>query len=52
MDFSSDVAGFVEDSLAEVCVSNGRVDDFANTRSSCLRWVKEEMSDRPETTLV
>lgn len=46
-------AVFVEESLAECCVSDGRVDDFAGTRSSCLRCVREEVtSDRPETDLV
>jgi len=49
MSLSSDGAGvnafFVKESLAELGVSNGRVDDFACTRSSCLR-VKEETSDR------
>jgi len=49
MGLSNGGAGFVEESF---CVSNVRVDDFGNRRSSCLRWVKEEMSDRPETTLV
>jgi len=56
MTLSNDVAGanvdFVEGSLAAFCDSNGRDDDFACARSSCLRWVKEEISDRPEATLV
>lgn len=53
MSLSRDGAGvntvFVEESLLEFVVSSGRVDDFAGTRSSGLRWVKEETSDRPKS---